>query len=269
MSTSVRKRRRILLWTRSFQLGLQIHAPGGPDGGQILDVIPGHRRNEPGWRRGCSWWPWTSGSGRRYFAGCNPAGEGPKEPIELLAENGDYFRTYKIGLSRGREIPASGIDFGEDGCVDGNCEDEGRAGGGACEIIFKGIQIDGKPARIGAHDRPLEFDGFDGQFDCGRKYFQTAGGFGSESGRLESVELRGGGLGILVIAGCIAEVSSRYEETGGLYLYARDALGRFAGLLVAWMTWLTRIAAPAAAANLVWRYSAKFLRDWKAGRANF
>lgn len=66
------------------------------------------------------------------------------------------------------------------------------------------------------------------------------------------------GAGILVIAGCIAEVSSRYEETGGLYLYARDALGRFAGLLVAWMTWLTRIAAPAAAANLIWTYAAKF-----------
>ena len=67
------------------------------------------------------------------------------------------------------------------------------------------------------------------------------------------------GAGILIIAGCIAEVSSRYEQTGGLYLYARDALGRFAGLLVAWMTWLTRIAAPAAAANLVWSYAAKFL----------
>ncbi len=66
------------------------------------------------------------------------------------------------------------------------------------------------------------------------------------------------GVGILVIAGCIAEVSSRYEKTGGLYLYARDALGRFAGLLVAWMTWLTRIAAPAAAANLIWMYAAKF-----------
>ena len=67
------------------------------------------------------------------------------------------------------------------------------------------------------------------------------------------------GAAILMIAGCIAEVSSRYEETGGLYLYARDALGRFAGLLIAWMTWLTRIAAPAAAANLVWSYAAKFL----------
>jgi amino acid transporter len=66
------------------------------------------------------------------------------------------------------------------------------------------------------------------------------------------------GAGILIIAGCIAEVSSRYEETGGLYLYARDALGRFTGLLVAWLTWLTRIAAPAAAANLFCTYAAQF-----------
>ena len=77
------------------------------------------------------------------------------------------------------------------------------------------------------------------------------------------------GAGILVIAGCIAEVSSRYEETGGLYLYARDALGRFAGLLVAWMTWVTRIAAPAAAANLIWTYAAKFLPGLESTRGKF
>jgi basic amino acid/polyamine antiporter, APA family len=66
------------------------------------------------------------------------------------------------------------------------------------------------------------------------------------------------GIGVLIFAGCIAEVSSRYEETGGLYLYARDALGRFAGLLVAWLTWLTRLAAPAAVANLFCTYLAQF-----------
>jgi amino acid transporter len=77
------------------------------------------------------------------------------------------------------------------------------------------------------------------------------------------------GAGILVIAGCIAEVSSRYEESGGLYLYARDALGRFAGLLVAWMTWLTRIAAPAAAANLVWTYAAKFFPQLENTQGKF
>jgi amino acid transporter len=77
------------------------------------------------------------------------------------------------------------------------------------------------------------------------------------------------GAGILVIAGCIAEVSSRYEETGGLYLYARDALGQFAGLLVAWMTWLTRIAAPAAAANLIWTYAAKFFPGLESSTGKF
>jgi len=67
------------------------------------------------------------------------------------------------------------------------------------------------------------------------------------------------GAGMLIVAGCIAEVSSYYDETGGLYLYARDALGRFAGLLVAWLTLLTRIAAPAAAANLFCSYAARFV----------
>jgi APA family basic amino acid/polyamine antiporter len=71
--------------------------------------------------------------------------------------------------------------------------------------------------------------------------------------------------GIFTIAACIAEVSSRYEETGGLYLYARDALGRFAGLLVAWLTWLTRIAAPAAVANIFCTYLGQFFPAANSG----
>lgn len=67
------------------------------------------------------------------------------------------------------------------------------------------------------------------------------------------------GAAILLIAGCIAEVSSRYEETGGIYLYARDAFGPFTGLAIAWLTWLTRIAAPAAAGNLFVTYAAQFI----------
>jgi APA family basic amino acid/polyamine antiporter len=77
-------------------------------------------------------------------------------------------------------------------------------------------------------------------------------------GGLSPLSCLGAGAGVLIIAACIAEVSSRYEETGGLYLYARDALGQFPGLLVAWLTWLTRIAAPAAAANLFCTYLAQF-----------
>jgi len=92
----------------------------------------------------------------------------------------------------------------------------------------------------------------------GVSIFKLPGDLARNLGGWSPLSCVAAGAGILVIAGCIAEVSSRYEETGGLYLYARDALGRFAGLLVAWMTWLTRIAAPAAAANLVWTYAAKF-----------
>src|ERR1700676_331126 len=77
-------------------------------------------------------------------------------------------------------------------------------------------------------------------------------------GGLSPLSCLGAGAGVLLIAACIAEVSSRYDETGGLYLYARDAFGRFPGLLVAWLTWLTRIAAPAAAANLFCTYLAQF-----------
>src|SRR5271169_1582879 len=66
------------------------------------------------------------------------------------------------------------------------------------------------------------------------------------------------GAWILIVAACIAEVSSRFDETGGLYLYARHAFGQFTGLLVAWLSWLTRIAAPAAAANLFCTYAAQF-----------
>jgi basic amino acid/polyamine antiporter, APA family len=78
-------------------------------------------------------------------------------------------------------------------------------------------------------------------------------------GGLSPISCLGAGAGILVIAACIGEVASRYDQTGGLYLYARDAFGRFPGILVAWLTWLTRIAAPAAAANLFCTYAAHFI----------
>jgi len=92
----------------------------------------------------------------------------------------------------------------------------------------------------------------------GVSIFKLPGDLAARLGGLSPFSCLGAGGGILIIAGCIAEVSSYYEETGGLYLYARDALGRFAGLLVAWLTWLTRIAAPAAAANLFCTYAAQF-----------
>ena len=67
------------------------------------------------------------------------------------------------------------------------------------------------------------------------------------------------GCGALVIAAVIAEIASRFATTGGLYLYGREALGRFPGLLIAWLILLTRIAAPAAAANLFASYLGQFI----------
>lgn len=93
----------------------------------------------------------------------------------------------------------------------------------------------------------------------GVSIFRLPSDLAGKLGGLSPLSCLGAGAGILVIACCIAEVSSYYQETGGLYLYARDALGQFAGLLVAWLTWLTRIAAPAAAANLFYSYLSQFL----------
>ncbi len=92
----------------------------------------------------------------------------------------------------------------------------------------------------------------------GVSIFRLPSDLAAKLGGLSPLSCLGAGAGILIIAGCIAEVSSYFQETGGLYLYARAALGRFAGLLVAWLTWLTRIAAPAAAANLFHTYLSQF-----------
>lgn len=67
------------------------------------------------------------------------------------------------------------------------------------------------------------------------------------------------GCGALIIAAVIAEIASRFEITGGLYLYGREAFGRFPGLLIAWLLLLTRIAAPAAAADLFASYLGQFI----------
>ena len=67
------------------------------------------------------------------------------------------------------------------------------------------------------------------------------------------------GAGALVIAACIAEIASRFASTGGLYLYGRAAFGRLAGMLIAWLILVTRIAAPAAAADLFASYLGQFV----------
>ena len=50
------------------------------------------------------------------------------------------------------------------------------------------------------------------------------------------------GVASLLIALSFAEVSSRFDGTGGPYLYTRVAFGRFAAFEVGWMMWFTRAA---------------------------
>lgn len=57
------------------------------------------------------------------------------------------------------------------------------------------------------------------------------------------------GLLSLCIALCFAEVGSRFERTGGPYLPARVAFGRFVGFEVGWMMWFTRVTSQASVAN--------------------
>jgi hypothetical protein len=66
----------------------------------------------------------------------------------------------------------------------------------------------------------------------------------------------------LVVA-CFAEAGSRFDETGGPYLYARAAFGDFAGFLVGWMFLLSRPPRPS---PTPWRpTSATSSRGWEAG----
>ena len=59
------------------------------------------------------------------------------------------------------------------------------------------------------------------------------------------------GLASLLVALCFAEVGSRFEGTGGPYLYTRAAFGRFIAFEVGWMQWFTRVTGQAAVVNAI------------------
>ena len=56
---------------------------------------------------------------------------------------------------------------------------------------------------------------------------------------------------VLMVVLCFAEAGSRFERTGGPYLYAREAFGPVVGFQVGWLVWLTRVTAFAALCNLL------------------
>ena len=64
--------------------------------------------------------------------------------------------------------------------------------------------------------------------------------------------------GVGMIMGCFAEVASQFRQAGGPYLYTRVAFGRLLALEVAWLLWLSRLTAAAAAINLLATYLGYF-----------
>lgn len=80
----------------------------------------------------------------------------------------------------------------------------------------------------------------------------------SLTGRQSPIAFLIAAAGIAVIAACLAEVASRFRESGGPYLYTRVAFGRLIGLQTGWLNWLSRLASSAANANLLPDYLAEF-----------
>src|SRR5580693_6804878 len=44
------------------------------------------------------------------------------------------------------------------------------------------------------------------------------------------------------LAGCVMELSSRYPQEGGLYVWSREAFGDFSGFIAAWMYWMSNLS---------------------------
>ena len=64
---------------------------------------------------------------------------------------------------------------------------------------------------------------------------------------------------IAFIVLCFAEVSSRFQSTGGMYLYAKSAFGSVVGFEVGWLAWIVRIVTFAANCNLMMAYIGFFV----------
>jgi APA family basic amino acid/polyamine antiporter len=77
-------------------------------------------------------------------------------------------------------------------------------------------------------------------------------------GRASVVAVVLAAVAMAVIMGCFAEVASRFANTGGPYLYAQAAFGRFMGIQVAWLVWFVRLTSCAANANLFVTYLGEF-----------
>jgi basic amino acid/polyamine antiporter, APA family len=61
-------------------------------------------------------------------------------------------------------------------------------------------------------------------------------------------------VGLVIL--CFAEVSSRFDSTGGPYVYTAAAFGRFPAFVVGWLLWLARVAGICAIIGILAEYLA-------------
>ncbi len=64
---------------------------------------------------------------------------------------------------------------------------------------------------------------------------------------------------------CFAEVASRFSVAGGAYLFTQAAFGRYVGLQIGWLAYVSRTTAGAVQANLFTTYLAEFI-PWAGSR---
>lgn len=75
------------------------------------------------------------------------------------------------------------------------------------------------------------------------------------------------GVLAMLIALCFAEAGSRFDTTGGPYLYTRAAFGRFPSFEVAWMLWVTRVTSWASVVNALTDALGYYWPDVRTGAA--
>lgn len=74
-----------------------------------------------------------------------------------------------------------------------------------------------------------------GVFRLPSEVFRTAGAYSLLAFLICAVV-----VGLIIL--CFAEVASRFTETGGPYLYGREAFGPAFGFMIGWLMWITRLA---------------------------
>jgi predicted metalloprotease with PDZ domain len=89
-----------------YSLGFEVHATGGEESDRILDVIPGSPADKAGLAPGMHL---LAVNGRRWtpelLRDAIKRAKSNKESIELLAENNDYFQTYRVEYHGGEKYP--------------------------------------------------------------------------------------------------------------------------------------------------------------------